>query len=228
MSEVSQGLKELNDQKGGLKDKTKIPKFFQLLKSEKELRGRVLLTASIKQSSPQIHRELINQGILAQLEAWLSDAVKNKKFDFAKMVIGVLNQLPVGLEDLRQANVAMILMNLRKNENQALAQEAKKLVEKWKLFVKGTTNGATKKTRNCYKSFGGQTSQRRRWKIGRRCPLEQENKNGIRCLSQLFEPPTTTCVGVSCNTVGQFFGKRFHIEQKQSYPYNIKFITQQI
>eukprot|EP01023_Acetabularia_acetabulum_P063984 TRINITY_DN8159_c0_g1_i4.p2 TRINITY_DN8159_c0_g1~~TRINITY_DN8159_c0_g1_i4.p2 ORF type:complete len:114 (+),score=11.01 TRINITY_DN8159_c0_g1_i4:362-703(+) len=85
MSEVTQVLKELSDQKGGIKDKTKLPRFFQLVQKEQELRGRVQITASIKSSSSSIHRELLNQGILSFLEAWLSDAVQKKKFDFAKV-----------------------------------------------------------------------------------------------------------------------------------------------
>eukprot|EP01025_Chloroclados_australasicus_P039459 TRINITY_DN4083_c2_g2_i2.p1 TRINITY_DN4083_c2_g2~~TRINITY_DN4083_c2_g2_i2.p1 ORF type:complete len:276 (-),score=25.74 TRINITY_DN4083_c2_g2_i2:6-833(-) len=141
MQDMSQGLKEVTDHNGAIKDKTKIPKLIQLIRSEKEMRGRLLLSAAIKASSTPLLRELINQGVIPLLEEWLVDVVRNKKFDFAKVVVGILNQMPVSLEDLRKSEIAKTLMKLRKCENEGLALESRKLVDKWKLFVKPAPNG---------------------------------------------------------------------------------------
>jgi hypothetical protein len=130
------------DENGGISNVEYLPKVKKYMKLVKKTPARSFLATVLLNSSEAClkHFVYVLDG-LSILREWLQDAKQDNKPALVKLLLKVLDKIPVTLKILESCPIGKTVNNLIKNSlnDEQIAQRAKALVQKWKQAITAET-----------------------------------------------------------------------------------------
>lgn len=123
---------------GGVAQERHVPLLLQLVKRARSKPHRIALLTVLQLSGGEVLRAAVADGLLLQLQTWLSEFVAEGKQAMVQKALACLDKLPVTLASLQPpCELGKIVGRLRKHESfgSAVIEPAKRLVARWKAMV---------------------------------------------------------------------------------------------
>lgn len=123
---------------GGVAQERHVPLLLQLVKRARSKPHRIALLTVLQLSGGEVLRAAVADGLLLELQTWLSEFVAEGKQAMVQKALACLDKLPVTLASLQPpCELGKLVGRLRKHEGfgSAVIEPAKRLVARWKAMV---------------------------------------------------------------------------------------------
>eukprot|EP00054_Salpingoeca_dolichothecata_P015383 m.88632 g.88632 ORF g.88632 m.88632 type:complete len:656 (+) comp21465_c1_seq1:188-2155(+) len=140
LREFFTALQPLLTTSGGLQSADDAVEFLRMMKREEILaKQSIFLTVLAKTGAEEILQSFIKSGGWAVLNNWLESAKDQAKAAgdtaFLKLLLCVLERLPVSVSTLHQGSVGKIVRKLAKIPDESIAEQCRKLVDTWTNII---------------------------------------------------------------------------------------------